>query len=49
MTKQYLDIKQALDIEPAAESNVEAMTNCCLDVNGKSSYIVKARGGGRGG
>ncbi|MBT0964246.1 DUF6708 domain-containing protein [Denitromonas iodatirespirans] len=46
MTKQYLDIKQPLDIEPAAESNVDAVGECCLDVNGKNSYIAKARGGG---
>ena len=46
MAKHYLDPKQPLDIEPAAERNVERMTECCLDVNGKSSYLVKGRGGG---
>lgn len=46
MAKQYLDIKQAMDIEPAAERNIAAMTACCLDVNGKSAALVMARGGG---
>lgn len=46
MTPLYLDPRHPLDIEPAAESNVERITDCCLDVNGKSAYLVKARGGG---
>lgn len=46
MTPLYLDTRQPLDIEPAAERNVERMTPCCLDINGKAACIVKARGGG---
>ncbi|MBT0964242.1 DUF6708 domain-containing protein [Denitromonas iodatirespirans] len=44
MTKQYLNPKQALDIEPAAERNIAGMTECCLDVNGKNAAIMKGRG-----
>ena len=46
MTQQYLDPKQPFDIEPAADRNVERMTECCLDVNGKAANIVKGRGRG---
>ncbi len=38
---------QALDIEPAADRNVVRMSDCCLDVQSKSAYILgKGRGGG---
>jgi hypothetical protein len=47
MNRQYLDPKQPLDIEPAADRNVERITDCCLDVRGKSSYLFgRGRGGG---
>jgi hypothetical protein len=47
MNRQYLDPKQPLDIEPAADRNVERMTDCCLDIRPKSSYIFgRGRGGG---
>jgi hypothetical protein len=39
--------EQSLDIEPAADRNVERMTDCCLDVRPKSSYILgRGREGG---
>ena len=47
MSQQYLDPKQPLDIEPDADRNVERITDCCLDVRGKSSYLFgRGRGGG---
>ncbi len=47
MNQQYLDPKHPLDIEPAADRNVERITDCCLDVRGKSSYLFgRGRGGG---
>jgi hypothetical protein len=45
--RQYLDPKKPLDIEPDADRNVERITDCCLDVRPKSSYIFgRGRGGG---
>jgi hypothetical protein len=47
MNRQYLDPKQPLGIEPDADRNVERMTDCCLDVRPKSSYLFgRGRGGG---
>jgi len=47
MNKQYLDPKQPLDIEPAADRNVERVTDCCLDASPKMSFFLgKGRGGG---
>jgi hypothetical protein len=38
---------QSLDIEPAADRNLVRMSDCCLDVQPKSAYILgKGRGGG---
>jgi len=44
MSDDFLDPKQALDIEPDADNNVERITTCCLDVNAKSAALVKGRG-----
>jgi hypothetical protein len=44
MSDDFLDPKQALDVEPDAERNVERITTCCLDVNAKSAALVKGRG-----
>jgi hypothetical protein len=47
MNRQYLDPKEPLGIEPDADRNVERMTDCCLDVRPKSSYLFgRGRGGG---
>jgi len=47
MTKQYLDPKESLGVEPDADRNVERMTPCCLDVRPKNSYLMgRGRGGG---
>jgi hypothetical protein len=47
MPRQYLDPKQPLAIEPNADRNVERISDCCLDVRPKSSYLFgRGRGGG---
>ena len=47
MTRAYMDPKQALDIEPAADRNVERITDCCLDAAPKMSHFLgKGRLGG---
>ncbi len=47
MSRAYLDPKQPLDIEPAADRNVERITDCCLDAAPKMSFFLgKGRGGG---
>jgi hypothetical protein len=47
MPRDHLDPKQPLDIEPDADRNVERITDCCLDVRGKSAYLLgRGRGGG---
>jgi hypothetical protein len=47
MSRIYLDPKQPLKIEPAADRNVERITDCCLDASSKMSHFLgKGRGGG---
>jgi hypothetical protein len=47
MIREYLNPKQSLDIEPAADRNVERITECCLDASPKMSHFLgKGRGGG---
>jgi hypothetical protein len=47
MSRAYLDPKQPLHIEPAADRNVERITDCCLDASSKMSHFLgKGRGGG---
>jgi hypothetical protein len=47
MSRAYLDPKQPLDIEPAADRNVERITDCCLDAAPKMSFFLgKGRLGG---
>jgi hypothetical protein len=47
MTREYLNTKQPLNIEPAADRNVERITDCCLDATPKMSFFLgKGRLGG---
>jgi hypothetical protein len=47
MNRKYLDPKQPLNIEPAADRNVERITDCCLDAAPKMSFFLgKGRVGG---
>ncbi len=47
MTREYLDPKQSIGVEPAADRNIERITTCCLDASPKMSFFMgKGRGGG---
>lgn len=46
MNSSYLHPKWPLPIAPAADHIIERIGPCCLDVNGKSAYLMKGRGAG---
>jgi hypothetical protein len=47
MTREYLDPKQSIGVEPAADRNIERITTCCLDASPKMSFFMgKGRLGG---
>ncbi|MEJ2694381.1 MAG: hypothetical protein P8166_15445 [Candidatus Thiodiazotropha sp.] len=47
MTREYLDPKQSIGVEPAADRNVERISTCCLDASPKMSFFLgKGRLGG---
>lgn len=47
MPRDYLDPKQPMGIEPAADRNIERITTCCLDASPKMSFFMgKGRLGG---